>query len=208
MIDYSDVNFVINCAKKKGYIDICSIDIGNRNFALCIERLHFPIDKSENIIHQGEIILFRKEDFGARTKDGLKDRSIFLKCQKFLESISEYLDKCDIVLLEQQLKRNPFAQKLEMFVYSYLLFTYSVFKYYISFSATHKTQVLKAPKGMDKPARKKWCTNQFCEILANRGDEYSLEIIKNNKNKLDDLCDTGCMIQAWKILNYKKLISS
>jgi hypothetical protein len=52
MIDYSDINFVINCAKKKGYIDICSIDIGNRNFALCIERLYFPIDKSETIINQ------------------------------------------------------------------------------------------------------------------------------------------------------------
>lgn len=206
-IDFSNVEYVISQAKSNGYIDICSIDIGNRNFALCIERVEFPISKTENILHTGNIILFRKEDFGARTKDGLKDRSIFIRCQNFLESISEYLDKCDIILLEQQLRRNPFAQKLEMFVYSYFVFMYNTFKYYTSFPAKHKTQVLKAPKGLDKPQRKKWCTEKFCEILADRGDDYSLDIIKNHKSKLDDLCDTGCMIQAWKILNYKKLVN-
>lgn len=206
-MDYSNINSVINNARNKhNDILVCSIDIGNRNFALCIERIPLPLKRNENILHQGEIILFRKEDFGARTKDGLKDRMIFLKCEKFLSSISEYIDKCDVILLEQQLRRNPFAQKLEMFVYSYFLINYSIFKYYTSFPAKHKTQVLKAPKGMDKPKRKKWCAEKFCEILAERGDEYSLDIISKNKSKMDDLCDTGCMIQAWKILNYKNLI--
>jgi len=207
MFDFSDIDYILKKAHERNELIICSIDIGNRNFALCIERVPLPLINSESILHQGEIILFRKEDFGARTKDGLRDRIIYLKCQNFLESISEYIDKCDIILLEQQLRRNPFAQKLEMFVYSYFLFTYKVYKYYISFPAKHKTQVLKAPKGMDKPQRKKWCTEKFCEILAERGDEYSLEIIAKNKSKLDDLCDTGCMIQAWKILNYKKIIT-
>lgn len=203
--DFTNIDFVINNAKKRGYINVMAIDIGNRNFALTIEKIPLPLDKNENVLHQGEITLFRKEDFGARTKDGLKDRQIFFKCQTFLESISEELNNCDVILIEAQLKRNPFAQKLEMFVYSYFLITFRNFKYYIPFPAKHKTQVLKAPKGMNKPERKKWNTEKACEILAERGDEYSLEIISKTK-KLDDLCDVFCMIQSYKILNYKKLI--
>jgi len=205
-IDFLDIDYIItNCKNKKSYMDVCAIDIGNRNFALCIERFSVPFTKGENICHNGEIILFCKEDFGVRTKNGIKDLSIFLNCKKFLDSISEHINRCDVILIEQQLRRNPFAQKLEHFVYSYFVLNFATFKYYISFPAKHKTMVLKAPKGLSKPERKKWCSEKFCEILAERGDSYSLEIISKNKSKIDDLCDTGCMIQAWKILNIKKL---
>lgn len=204
-MDFNNIDYAIQCAKLRGYITICTIDIGYRNFAICIEKLKFPIIKTTNIIYQGDITFFKKIDFGVRTKDGIKDRKIFCNCQDFLDSIIDKLKQCDIILLEQQLRKNPFAQKFEMFVYSYLIFMFREFKYYSAFPAKHKTKVLKAPSGLDKPQRKKWCIEKCYEILTDRQDKETLSLLSSHK-KADDLSDTFCMIQAWKILNIKRLL--
>lgn len=205
MINYDDALEVINeCKKKTKEIIVCAIDIGNRNFAICMEKIDLKC-KNEEILHTGDIILFSKQDFGVRTKNASKDKEIFFKCEAFLDSIMDSLNKCDVILIEQQMRRNPFAQKLEMFVYSYFLFKFRNNKHYISYPAKNKTRVLDAPKDLNKPQRKKWCIEKCCEILAERGDDNTLEIISKNKSKADDLCDTFCMIQSWKIKYNKKL---
>lgn len=202
--NFDNVYAIIYECHKRNSIKICAIDIGHRNFALCIEELPLPLEKGVDVKQQGEITSFYVKDFGVRKNNGIDDRKIFFACTDFLDSIIDELMECDIILIEQQLKRNPFAQKMEQHVYTYLTIVFRSFKYYTPYNASNKTQVLKAPKGMDKPERKKWCSEKCCEILAERGDEYSLEIISRTK-KIDDLCDTFCMIQAWKIQYYKYL---
>lgn len=214
-MNFSDINYVIKGCKNREVMRICAIDIGHRNFALCIEEFELPIIKGEDIINQGQIIKFEKRDFGERKKTEIEDRRILIACSDFLDEIIDDLNECDVIIIEKQIgftgpkkmgKSNPFAQKIEHHVYSYFTFMFREFKYYGTFMAKHKTQVLGAPPKQTKPERKKWCIEKGCEILANRGDSETLLIIKNNKSKADDLCDTFCMIQAWKILNYKKLI--
>lgn len=211
--DYSNLKDVIKYCKKFGKLRICAIDIGHRNFALCIEEFEFPKDKSVDLLLEGEIIYLQRTDLGERGKTEMDDRKILIACTNYLDSINDQLTKCDIILIEKQLgfmktfgKSNPFANKLEHHVYSYLTFTFGEFKYYSTFMAKHKTQVLGAPKKQTKPERKKWCIEKGCEILANRGDADTLLIIEKNKSKADDVCDVFCMIQAFKLL-YRLLIN-
>ena len=56
-------------------------------------------------------------------------------------------------------------------------------------------------KAIDKPKRKKWCIQKGLDILKDRGDEDTTQIITRSKKK-DDLCDVICQLQSFKILKY------
>lgn len=135
-----------------------------------------------------------------------------------LDSYSEYWDKCCYFVVEQQMsfgkmKRNPKAVRLGHHCQSYFMYRYSRFKEVIEFPAFHKTQVLGCEKikgkqckngkyrwkTVDKNTRKKWSVIKATEILRYRGDNVTIDNIKN-KRKKDDLADTLTQLQAFKYL--------
>ncbi len=68
--------------------------------------------------------------------------------------------------------------------------------------ANRKTIRLGAPKDIrgkkNKPKRKKWAIGKAFEILSERKEKAVLKFLRGQK-KLDDYCDTICMMQAFKM---------
>ena len=186
---------------------IASIDVGYRNFCIAIEEYELPLrSKNPEDIYAGNLIFFHNQDFGVRKKTTVDDNPILNAILEWLNVHKDKFDKCDTIIIEQQLKTNPFAQKIEHMVHAWFLVNYGLTKAVGPFSATHKTRVLNAPKKMTKPERKKWAVDKATEILCCRGDDIGLEIMNDNKKKADDLGDCLLMCQAWKILNINKLL--
>ena len=187
---------------------IASIDVGYRNFSLAIEEFSTPIaSKNPEDIFSGNLIFFHNQDFGIRKKTVIDDNPLLYSILQWLDTHKSVLDKCQTVIIEQQLKTNPFAQKIEHMVHAWFLINYGLKKSISPFPSTHKTRVLKAPKKMTKPERKKWAVDKATEILCGRGDVVGLQILDENKKKADDMSDALLMIQAWKVLNIEKLMS-
>jgi hypothetical protein len=186
---------------------IAAIDVGHRNFALAIEEFTNPIPSRElEDIFSGDLKFFHNADFGSRKVDASLDNAILTAIMDWLTVQKDLLDKCDTVIIEQQMKTNPFAQKIEHMVHAWFLIHYGAKMDVHPFPASHKTRVLKAPKKMTKPERKRWAVDKATEILCGRGDVVGLEIMSGTKKK-DDLADVCAMIQAWKVLHIDKLVS-
>ena len=207
---------------------IASFDIGKKNFAFYVEefiqeKLPFiekkynidgtPTTKFQNIIdlicQNGKCITFQNHDLTIETKT---NSDIFYNMIRVLNSNKEIWEKCDIILIEQQMsfgkKYNTMALKLGQHCWSYFAFQYGRSKQIIEFPAYHKTQVLGSQKHktkngkfkcISKPERKKWTIEFSKHILFHRADDETLSILYENKKK-DDLADTFCQLQAYKIL--------
>ena len=209
-----------------------SIDIGVHNMAFYIEE--FDVEKIKGLACPK---ILRYDDNGcptSRWKELLKkvyingkkvfhdkvdlsadkgtqfDVQTFINLSNYLESILEEIDRCDFIVIEQQLKTNPMAQRLEQHCISWLTFMYLDSKTIVVFPAKNKTQVLGAPKKlldskgklkkMTKLQRKKWACDEAAYILNLRDDVESLHFIFSlNKSKKDDLSDVIVQLNAFKI---------
>lgn len=209
-----------------------SIDIGVHNMAFYIEE--FDNDQVKNLACPK---ILRYDDNGCPTtkwrevlkkvyKNGKKvlhevvnlsdekgtqfDIKIFINLSNYLDSIMGQIDLCDFIIIEQQMKTNPMAQRLEQHCVSWLTFMYLDTKTIVIFPSRHKTQVLGAPKKvpdskgklkkMTKPQRKKWACDEASYILNLRDDIDSLHFIFSvNSKKKDDLCDCFIQLNAFKI---------
>jgi hypothetical protein len=130
---------------------------------------------------------------------------MMINMMDYLESKSKYIDKSKLVVVEQQLKQNPKAQRIEHNCEDYFIFTYRDTKTVIPFPSKHKTKVLGMPKYpkklkayQKKKLRKEWSCMKALEILKLRGDtKTELQILKSKKQ--DDFADTITQLQAFKI---------
>jgi hypothetical protein len=210
---------------------VASFDIGKCNFAFCIERfeqsiLHKikSIQKSlrytkdgectlefqpiiDAVCMEGELVLHKNIDIteGSNKKKSLDD-IILLNMYKTLDEFASYFDKCDIILIEQQMsfganKTNTMAMKLSQHCKSYFIYKYRETKEVVDFPAYHKTQILGATKAMTKPQRKKWAVEKAVDILLQRGDLDTVDMI-SEKKKRDDLADVFIQLQAFKFLRF------
>lgn len=166
----------------------------------------------KKICKKGKTILHKNLDITKNTKNKNFDFELLYNMNDVLDLYSEYFDDCQYIIIEQQMnfgkgKSNPMAMKLGQHCFSYMTFRYGRFKKVIEYPAYHKTQVLGAPKvngkgkrmkAMDKPQRKKWNIMKCIELLKLRGDTETLKFIESAKKK-DDLSDTFCQLQAFKI---------
>ena len=213
---------------------IVSFDIGKCNFALYIEEFDsnklssiktipklkrytpsgLPTDEFENVMSSvylnGNKVLYKNLDLTQGTeKNKYLDKKIFINMNNALDEYKEYLDKCSIIVIEQQMSfkgtQNTMALKLGQHCYSYFVFHYKDTKEIIEFPAYYKTQILGAPKpggkAMTKPERKKWATEKAVDILLERGDMETLDEIVSKKKK-DDLADVLLQLQGFKFLRY------
>jgi hypothetical protein len=193
-------------------IYVASIDPGKKNFAFSIEEI--DISKCKNITSLGDIHKFSNTVLAENidvTKD--TDQSKYLDIQIFvnltavLDKYRSYWDKCSVILIEKQMsfgrnKNNTMALKVAQHCLSYFIFMYSNFKKIIEYPAYYKTQILDAPKKMDKPARKKWSVQKVTEILSLRETDNILE----KRKKKDDISDCILMnlTYAYQVYVLKK----
>lgn len=147
------------------------------------------------------------------------DPKTYLNMYNVLNKYKPYLDKCSIIVIEQQMQGfkgtiNRMAMKLGQHCYSYFVFTYRDTKDIIEFPAYHKTSVLGAPKiasttkkgtlkykSMTKTQRKKWAIDEAINILHVRGDMEGLSKLQDMKKK-DDCSDCLLMCLSYVYLKY------
>jgi hypothetical protein len=163
----------------------------------------------EQFYHCGKTILCENNDITGGIKSEKKgskslDSSLFLRLTELLDSYKEYWDKCDTIIIEQQMSFgklvNTMAIKIAQHTYSYFLFRYGNTKNIIEFPSYHKTQILGAPGGLEKPKRKKWAIEKADEIWSLRGDMDTASKVGSKKKK-DDMSDCLLHVLSYIILN-------
>ena len=215
---------------------VLSVDIGYRNFCLYIEEFDkeklkelndvskkyeedgTPTEEMKELLNKvfinGKTVLHKNLNLSINSTE-FTDYLINMNSE--FSSISEYLEKCDIVIIEKQMNRNIKALKLAQHCMSYFLIKYGICKTIIDFPSYHKTCVLGAPrskgrvnkngkmswKTLDAKKRKKWSVEKSYDILKCRNEEEIIENIKS-KRKKDDLADVITMCQAFKYLKFVK----
>ena len=166
----------------------------------------FPIEKIEKVEK-------KKKDKEEDETDRLS--SIYHQVTHFLEKHRELLKESDLVIVERQLSVNYFAVRLSQHVLSYFMCLLHLEKkkemeeeegaIILEIDPKLKTKELDAPKGINEKQVKQFCIDKGIEILEERGDKKSLDVleryrtlkkVKKSQRKLDDLCDTVCQIEA------------
>jgi len=149
--------------------------------------------------------LEKSKDKGKEKKKGSKalDKYVFLRLTALLDSYKEYFDKCSTIIIEQQMsfgtRVNTMAIKIAQHIYSYFLFRYGDAKKIVEFPSYNKTQILGAPRGLEKPKRKKWAVEKAEEIWTLRGDMDTVEMVGSKKKK-DDMSDCLLHVLSYIIL--------
>lgn len=180
-----------------------SIDIGTCNMAFYIEEfddMSFisgdeKLDKLEQLYKAGKRIYWKVVNF---EKDIRSGSEIFVPIIRFLDNNREMWDKCNGIILEKQMKINYNAQVLQYFIFAYFKNLYGPFKYISDISATRKTQVLGAPKKMNKKERKKWAVDEAHRAFLLRNDLEGIKILHTAKG--DDLADSFLQLKAFQKL--------
>lgn len=185
---------------------ILSIDVGTRNCAFYIEdfnevslekikKLKRGESQLDQLYKTGKRVYWKVVDFEKDLKAGIE---VFVPMIKFLDDNREQWDKCNGIIIEKQLKINYNAQVVQHFIFSYFKNLYGPFKYISDISATRKTQVLGAPKKMDKKERKKWAVQEATRVFTLREDFEGLKIL--HTAKADDLADACLQLKAFQHL--------
>lgn len=206
---------------------LASFDIGKKNFAFCVEEINLDeIQSIQNIAKNdryykdgtctpeftnvlkkvctnGKIVLIDNIDLTFNTdKSQYLDPAIFVNMNSVLDKYKEYWNKCTSFVIEQQMgfgnKRNYMALKLGQHCFSYFIFNYANFKQTVEFPSYYKTKVLGSGK-MNKYQRKMWAVHKAMDILADRDDLKSMDVI-NNRKKRDDVSDVIVQLQSYKYL--------
>jgi hypothetical protein len=163
----------------------------------------------DRVYKNGTTILHRRVDL-SKEKGTSFLLSTFINLSTFLESNLALIESCEYIIIEQQLKTNPMAQRLEQHIVSWLTFMFLDTKGIVIFPSRHKTQVLGAPKRvvdktgkskkMTKVQRKNWACDEAQHILSLRDDIKGLHyIFSENRSKKDDLSDVIVQLNAFKI---------
>lgn len=181
---------------------ILSIDIGTKNCAFYIEEFDDKlIEKSRSIDELYKIgkrcywnvVNFERELNTGETFD------VFVPIINFLDKNQKHWDLCNGIILEKQLQLNFNAQVVQHFIFSYFKNLYGPFKYISDISATRKTQVLNAPKKMNKKERKKWAIEEAKRLFSLRKDSEGIKILDTTV-KADDLADCCLQLKAFQKL--------
>jgi hypothetical protein len=211
-----------------------SIDVGIHNLAIYIEEFDqcslqdvcLPKEKKRygfnneilpncregmsQVLKNGKVIFMDKVNLSQK-KGAQFDIQIFRNLTIYLDRIKDKIDVCSFVVIEEQLKRNPMAQRVEQHCISWVLINYLNLPI-IRFPSRNKTNVLGAPKlkqvgtrfvkfkkNERKPFIKKWSCMKAKEILTLRGDQETIDFIFNGHKKHDDLSDVITQMNAFKI---------
>ena len=182
-----------------------SIDIAIKNFALCIEKRHVS-GKIENLVF--DRIDFTKIGGNTQKKSGTTavDPEIINSSLDYLLTKSELLKQADIVCIERQMAENYKCSRMFQHTLSVFLMLGKLGKLkegciVMDINPKVKGAQLNMPKKLTYHERKGWAIEKAREILTERGDEETLQVMLKCKGKSkykgDDLADTICQMEAW-----------
>lgn len=174
---------------------VAAFDIGTRNFAVCIATVSdFVYIKYWNVVD----LQVHKTYNGTRVQTNLNT---------FMNEIKDFIDGCDLVLIEKQMSRVNFkATRLSYHLESWMNIVCPNVKTQF-YHASNKTKVFSQDRIVKKDDRKKYCISFAIEKLGTAPESEAkwLGLMLDTK-KQDDLCDTYAMI--WAYATSKHLINS
>ena len=170
---------------------ILSIDIGAKNCAFYIESFQPDRLCRETLYQEGKREFWDRVDF-------TRGHDLYVNIGLYLDKHRSVWNQCNGIIIERQLKTNPKAQSIQFFIFGYFKNLYGPFKYISDISASRKTQVLSAPRKMDKKARKAWAVEEARKIFQLRRDHEALRILESGK--ADDLADSCVQLKAFQKL--------
>lgn len=180
--------------KHQHYYQVISIDPGEKNYAIRIERRYY------NTV---ETIIFEKIDLNSYSEvriQGIIVQSTYKVLTEFLNKFSKFYDQCHLVVIERQMACNYKALRIMQHSITYFmtkLYNSPLLPWIIELDPKVKSKVLQMPKNVNT---KTWSVKVAKELLTLRKDYFSLKVLESHK-KQDDLCDTVCQIEAlFKIL--------
>jgi hypothetical protein len=163
-------------------------------------------DFLEEFYHTSHTIFYKNTNISCGekiTSNKSLTQEIFIELTKVLDAHKNYFDKCDEIVIEEQMsfgkRLNLTAIKIAQHIYSYFAITYGSAKKIVIMPAYNKTELLGCPGGLAKPQRKKWAIEKAKEIWTYRGDLDNLENLLKHK-KLDDISDNLCINLAYMII--------
>lgn len=176
----------------------------------------------DEICQIGDCIFVEKINLSEK-KGAIFDLQTFINFTYFLDKNKNIMDTVEVVVIEQQLKTNPMAQRVEQHCISWFTYNYLDSKEIIIFSPRNKYLMLGMPKNVfdekkkivrkiSKNERKKWACEYTLSILTNKKINEKEGIINSkklveyifekNSDKKDDISDTICQLNAYKIKKY------
>jgi hypothetical protein len=176
----------------QGYLQVVSVDPALKNFAIRIERWNYnrtitPVGFCKyNLINDGT----SEEDDDYH--EGINNLT------KIFKSLEDCLKKTHIFIVEKQLPQNYKVVRISQHVITYFIqlgYDSELLPSIYEIDPKLKGEILGAGKLAEKDL-KKWAVVKAKEILENRGDQVSLDILTANKKKDDDLSDTVIQILA------------
>lgn len=175
------------------FMQIVSIDPGSSNLAFYIERRYFNGKIIPVALDKVNIEEVKKEIENSGREVNLS--LTYNNLTTFLDHFKDlYLD-CHYIVIERQLPQNYKRVRISQHIISYFLTQLkdkgklpSIFE----IDSKLKGKMLLAPKHCDLKA---WSITKAQEILNNRNDKYSLEVIASFRKK-DDLSDSIIQIEA------------
>jgi hypothetical protein len=158
----------------------------------------------------GQLIHFEKKDLG--DKKCYFSGEAFFTLYQWLDDLIEkgLFNDVHTILIEQQMKTNNICISIMHHLHSYFLLKFKRYKFIILYQSRNKTRVLGAAltkKSKDdgnklikttKYNRKVWSVKLITELLSQRKDENSLNLLKTEKKK-DDICDTVSQLLSYVV---------
>jgi len=192
---YSDVS---NRDWSQNFRRIVSIDPGIVNLALRVE--------SRTIDGKIQVEVFEKtnlEKIEIPNSDG--EETTYFKAISFLDKFRSFFLQSHIIIVERQIMPNYSMVRLQQHFMTYFTFILQESKFYPLLVEIHprmKNNFFQMPKGSNA---KKWIVEKAVEILTQRGDLTSIEMMSNKfkKEKKDDLSVVVVQIEVvWKQLGW------
>ena len=182
---------------KEDYYQVVSIDPAvSKNYALRIERRYFsghivPIVFDKTQIEQSSI------------SNGITLCETYNNLTNFLDKYKEIYYQCHFVFVERQLPQNYKATRVGQHTISYFNISLKdkpLCPTILEVDPKLKGKMLGVPKGISDKQLKVWAIEKARELLAVRGDNFSLSVMNHFSRKQDDLADTVVQIEAIFIL--------
>lgn len=183
----------------QNYYRIISIDPGIRHFAFRIERRPMHHGPDVKYFHPVTEIMIKIDFKPYLTDEDTGYSRLYAEVNNFLDGYREWYPSVHMVLIEKQMAINYKMVRLSQHVITYfhcVLANSPLLPSIHEVDPKLKTQMLGAPKGLNKPEVKKWAIEHADEILTIRGDEVGKDIIKK-VGKKDDLSDVVVQAEAY-----------
>lgn len=152
---------------------VLSIDVGEKNFAYCIgDKEKIYSWKKHNVIKK-------------------KTQTVIESCiaiSKIFEEAKELIDKCDTIVIEQQMRANIRAQRVGQHIWSWFSVKYPS-KTVVFFPSHKKTQHFLGKNTLSDKERKNWSVSKVREILKQRNDTADICAFEHIDGKKDDVAD-------------------